>query len=210
MFFWTDIMFYISEHVTEQRKVNIIVLIEFLTFSSDPKATSDQQGPEDFLPTTSSTPSSPISPTCLSESPTSPTSPTDAATASTEISSIKPRRRNGRPRPRPISDYGQLISRKHSIPEEVSELQAEERTAKTSLHKDCSGDDACGNGESPESCSMNGDVHGMRQRPISVIGVVDLFSPDAEEKDERLPSVRLYSYSLNLLVAYSLWKKGNS
>ncbi|XP_070708873.1 myosin-M heavy chain isoform X1 [Pempheris klunzingeri] len=156
------------------------------------EVTSDQQGPEAFLqtgevsPTISSTPL--ISPTCLSESPSSPTSPTDAAPASKEISSVKPRRKSGRPRPRPISDYGQLISRKHSIPEEVAELQAEERTAHTSLHKDCSGNDACGNGESPESCSMNGDVKAMRQRPISVIGVVDLFSPDAEEKEDRLPS----------------------
>lgn len=43
---------------------------------------------------------------------------------------------------------------------------------------------------------MNGDVQGRRLRPVSVM---DLFSPDAEEKDDRLPSVSLYSYSLNLL-----------
>ncbi|XP_044031598.1 uncharacterized protein spata13 isoform X2 [Siniperca chuatsi] len=153
------------------------------------KETPGQQESEAFLsteevsPTISSTP--PISPTCLSESPTS---PTDGAPASTEISFVKPRRRSGRSRPRPISDYGQLISRKHSIPEEVAVLHAEERTANTSLHNDCSGNDACGNGESPESCSMNGDVQGRRLRPISVIGVVDLFSPAAEEKDDRLPS----------------------
>ncbi|XP_074477690.1 uncharacterized protein spata13 isoform X1 [Sebastes fasciatus] len=150
------------------------------------EVTSDQQGPEALLHTeevsltTSGNP--PISPTSSSESPTSPTD------ASTETSSVKPRRRSGRPKPRPISDYGQLASRKHSIPEEVAELHAEERTAYTSLHKDCSGNDACGNGESPENCSMNREVQGMRQRPISVIGVVDLFSPDAEEKDDRLPS----------------------
>lgn len=137
---------------------------------------------EDVSPTTSSTP--PVSPTFL---PDSPTSPTDAPQASsTEISAVKPRRRSGRPRPRPISDYGQLISRRPIIPEEVAELHAEERTA--SLHKDCSGDDACGNGESPESCSMNGDVQARRQRPVSVIGVGDVFPPDAEEKDDRLPS----------------------
>ncbi|XP_051266462.1 spermatogenesis-associated protein 13 isoform X1 [Dicentrarchus labrax] len=151
------------------------------------EVTPDQQGSETLLqtedvsPTASRTP--PISPTCLSESPTS---PADAATASTETSSIKSRRRSGRPRPRPISDYGQLISRKHSIPEEVAELRAEERTANASLHKDSSGDDACGNEGSPES--MNGDTQGRKLRPISVIGVVDLFSPDAEEKDDRLPS----------------------
>uniref|UniRef100_UPI0037E7364D spermatogenesis-associated protein 13 isoform X2 n=1 Tax=Semicossyphus pulcher TaxID=241346 RepID=UPI0037E7364D len=168
------------------------------------EASSDHQESEAFLqtdevsPTTSSTP--PMSPTCLSESPTSSTdaSPTsmdaspastDASPASTETPSVKPRRRGGRPRPRPISDYGQLISRKHSIPEEVAELRAEERTAHASLHKDYSGNDSCGSGGSPESCGMsNGDAPGSRQRPISVIGVVDVFSADAEEKDGRLPS----------------------
>lgn len=145
------------------------------------EAASDQQESKAFLqteeisPTTSSTP--PISPTCPSESPTS---PTDAAAASLETSSVKPRRRSGRPRPRPISDYGQLVSRKHSIPEEVAELHAEERTANASLHKDCSGKDA-----DTESCTMNGDVQGRRLRPVSVM---DLFSPDADEKDDRLPS----------------------
>lgn len=89
----------------------------------------------------------------------------------------------------------------------MAELQAEERTANTSLHKDCSDNDKRGNGESPESSSMNGDIQAMRQRPISVIGVVDLFSPDAEEKDDRLPSVSLYSYSLNLPEVYSFLKK---
>ncbi|KAG8009454.1 Spermatogenesis-associated protein 13 [Nibea albiflora] len=123
------------------------------------------------------------------EPPTSTSSPTDTSPASsTETLSIKARRRSGRPRPRPISDYGQLISRKHSIPEEVAELRAEERTADALLHKDCSADGSFGNGESPESCSMNGDAQGRRQRPVSVIGVVDLFSPDAEEKDDSLPS----------------------
>lgn len=76
-------------------------------------------------------------------------------------------------------------------------MHAEERTANTSLTKDCSGNDSCGNGDIPENCSINRDVQGMRQRPISVIGAVDLFSSDAEEKDDRLPSVSLYN--LNLL-----------
>nr|XP_046226784.1 spermatogenesis-associated protein 13 isoform X2 [Scatophagus argus] len=150
------------------------------------EATSDQQGKEALLQTED------VSPTTASISPISsesPTSPTDAAPSpSTEISPIKPRRRSGRPRPRPISDYGQLISRKHFIPEEVAELRGEGRIANALLHKDCSGDDTCGDGESPESCSVNGDVQSTRQqRPVSVIGV-DLFSPDAEERDDRLPS----------------------
>ncbi|KAM8730805.1 spermatogenesis-associated protein 13 isoform 2-T2 [Acanthopagrus schlegelii] len=154
------------------------------------EVTSDKQGQEalfqteDVSPIASSTP--PISPTGLSESSTSPTDP--SPTSSTQESAIKPRRRSGRPRPRPISDYGQLLSRKHSIPEEARELRAEERTANASLHKDSSGDDMCASGESPESCNMNGDFQGLRHRPISVIGVGDLFPPDAEEKDERLLS----------------------
>lgn len=158
------------------------------------RVTSDQQAQEALLqteevsPTASSTPT--ISSPCLSESSTSPTSLTDETTPpSTEIPAVKARRRSGRPRPRPISDYAQLISRKHSIPEEVAELRDEERTANASLHKDCGVDDACANGESPDGCGANGDIQGRRQRPISVIGVEDLFSPDAEEKDDQPPSL---------------------
>ncbi|XP_071769828.1 uncharacterized protein spata13 [Centroberyx gerrardi] len=153
------------------------------------EATSDQQGREALLqadeesPTASST--NPPSPTCLSESPTS---PSDAATASTETSSVNPRRRPGRARPRPISDYGQLVSRKYSIPDEEAELHPEERTTNGTSHKDYSSKGRCENGDSPENCSMNGDIQSRRQRPISMIGVVDLFPPDAEEKEDRLPS----------------------
>ncbi|KAJ4925147.1 hypothetical protein JOQ06_017884 [Pogonophryne albipinna] len=151
------------------------------------EASSDQQGPEAFLPTEDVSPtssSSPLSSTCLSGSPTSPTTPTTPTDPSTETSCVKPRRRSGRTRPRPISDYGQLLSRKHFIPEEVAELSAEERTTNASSHEDCSGG-ACGNGEIPDSCSMNRE--GVKQRPISMIGVGDMFSADAEEKD-RLPA----------------------
>ncbi|XP_041823605.1 spermatogenesis-associated protein 13 isoform X2 [Melanotaenia boesemani] len=133
---------------------------------------------EDISTATSSTP--PVSPTSLSDSPTS---PTDAAASSTETPSVKPRQRSGRPRPRPISDYAQLVSRKHCIPEEVAELHNEERTTDTVQHKDSSGNN---NGDTPENQSMNGDV--QRQRPISVIGAVDLFPADAELKEDQLPS----------------------
>ncbi|XP_069559757.1 myosin-M heavy chain isoform X2 [Brachyistius frenatus] len=129
----------------------------------------------------------PVSPTCLSSSPTSPTSPADAASVSSETS-VKPRRRSGRPRPRPTSDYGQLISRKQSIPEEASELHTEERTANALWHEDCSGNEVGGNGEDPENCDLNGDIEARRQRPISVIGAVDVFPPDAELKEDCLPS----------------------
>ncbi|CAJ1082189.1 uncharacterized protein spata13 isoform X1 [Xyrichtys novacula] len=142
---------------------------------------------EEASSTASCTP--PISPTCSLESPTSSTLPTDASPDSAEISYVKPRRRAGRPRPRPISDYAQLVSRKHSIPEEVAELCSEDRTANASPHKDCSANNIRENGGSPGSCSeSDGDVQGSRQRPVSVIGVVDLLSSDAEGKDDSLPS----------------------
>ncbi|XP_037549895.1 spermatogenesis-associated protein 13 [Nematolebias whitei] len=117
------------------------------------------------------------------QSPVSPTSPTDAAADSTETSSVKSRRRSGRPRPRPISDYAQLVSRKHLIPEEAAEQYDEERTSDTLLHNVC-GDNR--NGVSSENCSMNGDV--QRHRPISVIGAVDLFPADSELEEDCLPS----------------------
>nr|XP_020455682.1 uncharacterized protein LOC109960135 isoform X2 [Monopterus albus] len=141
---------------------------------------------EVFLTASNST--RPVSPVCLLESSVSPTSPTDAARAFTETSSAKRRRRNGHSRPRPISDYGQLISGKHFIPEEVAELPSEESTESVALHTDCSDINACGHGGSPENCGMNGDIQGRRQRPISVIGVVDVLSADAEEKDQCFPS----------------------
>uniref|UniRef100_A0A672J2W3 Uncharacterized LOC115394626 n=1 Tax=Salarias fasciatus TaxID=181472 RepID=A0A672J2W3_SALFA len=157
------------------------------------EVTSDQQEPEALLqthqdlPTASSTP--PVSPVSLSsESTASPTSPTDAAASAESSSSVKPRRRSGRPKPRPISAYGQLVSRKHSIPEEVGELHVEERTGSAPLHKDSSGSGTFGDGENSEGCSIDEDVQSWRQRPVSVIGSADLFSPEAELKDDRLPS----------------------
>ncbi|XP_037311411.2 spermatogenesis-associated protein 13 isoform X2 [Pungitius pungitius] len=145
------------------------------------EATSDQPEPEALLqteevpPTPITTP--PTSSTSLSESPTG---------ASLETSSARPRRRSGRARPRPISDYGQLVSRRNPIPEEGAETRAEERTAETSSHKDSSGRDSCGIEESPETCSVSGDDQGgTRQRPVSVIGGVE----ESEEKEDRLPSL---------------------
>ena len=74
-------------------------------------------------------------------------------------------------------------------------MRAEERTEHVSQHQDCSDDDTCVNRESPESSSMNGDGQCRRYRPISVIGAGDLFPPDAEEKEDRLPSVSCYSHT---------------
>ncbi|XP_043961416.1 spermatogenesis-associated protein 13 isoform X1 [Gambusia affinis] len=119
----------------------------------------------------------------VSNSPVSPTPPTDGAAASTETASVKPRQRSGRPRPRPISDYAQLVSRKHCIPEEVAETNYEERTSDAQLQENCSSN---GNGSNPDNCSLNGEV--QRHRPVSVIGAVDLFATDTELKKDRLPS----------------------
>ncbi|XP_076014230.1 spermatogenesis-associated protein 13 isoform X2 [Genypterus blacodes] len=147
------------------------------------EATSEQQRQEALLQAAE------VSPIDSSTPPLSPSSPQESPTdTSTETSSIKPRRRAGRSRPRPISDYGQLASRKYTIPEEVAELSAEDRTPNRTGHKDCSLKDTCENEENNETCSMNGDINGNRQRPLSVIGVVDLFPPDAAEKEDRLPS----------------------
>lgn len=121
-------------------------------------------------------------PACLSNTPASPTSPTDGAAASTESTSVKPRRRSGRARPRPISDYAQLVSRKHCIPEEVVEAGYEERTAEVRLHENGSSN---GDRSNPETCSINGED--QRHRPVSVIGDVDLFAADTELKGDRLP-----------------------
>ncbi|XP_054621918.1 spermatogenesis-associated protein 13 isoform X2 [Dunckerocampus dactyliophorus] len=147
------------------------------------KVTSEEdlQQAERVSPAPSSS-TTPISPVFLPESPASPTSPPDAA------SSVKARRRSGRPRPRPISDYGQLLSRRHCIPEEVAELNPDERTANASIYNECSRNGVCGSRESVGMCSMNGNVPGRQQRPMSVMGVEDLFSPDTDESEDHLPS----------------------
>ncbi|XP_061661762.1 spermatogenesis-associated protein 13 isoform X2 [Syngnathoides biaculeatus] len=134
--------------------------------TSEEKSQDVSQQDGDSPETSGST--SPHSPVFLPESPASP---------SAEATAVKSRRRSGRPRPRPISDYGQLLSRKHCIPEEVAEMNPDERTQ--SLHRERVANGVC---ESREECAMNGTLPGRRQqRPVSVMGVEDLFSPDANE-----------------------------
>uniref|UniRef100_A0A674DSZ2 Spermatosis associated 13 n=1 Tax=Salmo trutta TaxID=8032 RepID=A0A674DSZ2_SALTR len=132
-----------------------------------------------------------LTPTCSLDSPTSPmltTSPT--ATGATETStSVTPRRRAGRSRPRPISDYAQLVARKYAIPEEEAELHPEERTTNGTPCQDFKCNGGSQDSDSPENCNMNGDLQCRRRRPMSVIGGVDLYSsPGAEEREDRLPS----------------------
>lgn len=154
-------------------------------------------GAEDVSSATSSTPTG--SSTCVSEPP----SPTDGAqTSSSETVSVKPRQRGGRQRPRPVSDYGQLISRTNSVPEKAVEQQAKDMKADALLQKDCTGG-FCENQENPNGCCINGDVQNRRHRPLSVIGGVDVYPPNAEDKDERLSSVSFYSHSVSFPQQYN-------
>ncbi|XP_072306903.1 spermatogenesis-associated protein 13 isoform X2 [Eucyclogobius newberryi] len=138
------------------------------------EVTSEQPGGETLLqaeessPAPSSTPS--VSPMSLSDSPTSPTADT---------SSVQRRKRGRNPRLRPFSDYGQ-ISQKQCIPEELLCERA------NGTLPDSNGRNVCEAGESTEDCSVDSDTPLQRPRPISVIGVLDVF--DAEEKGDQPPS----------------------
>uniref|UniRef100_A0A3P9A4G0 Spermatogenesis associated 13 n=1 Tax=Esox lucius TaxID=8010 RepID=A0A3P9A4G0_ESOLU len=153
---------------------------------SSPQGISDKQGSEALLGVTESPPPSasgspPLSPTCSPDSPTSP-----VATGATE--SVTPRQRAGRSRPRPISDYAQLVARKYAIPEEEAELLPEERTTNGSPLQDYKNKGGRGDKDSPENPFVNGDLQGQRRRPVSVIGTVSLYSCGAEDSEDRLPS----------------------
>lgn len=158
------------------------------------QGTLDEQGREALLggeetppPSATSTPS--LTPTCPPESPTSSMSPTKIGSTETSTSFI-PRQRAGRSRPRPISDYAQLVARKYTIPEEETELHPKERTKNGTPCQDCKSNGGSQDSDSPENYNMNGDLQCRRRRPMSVIGGVDLYSsPGAEEREDRLPSV---------------------
>ncbi|KAI5627446.1 spermatogenesis-associated protein 13 isoform X2, partial [Silurus asotus] len=116
----------------------------------------------------------PVTPTCAVESPlvTTPTSP--ASSCDTPVCSV-PRRRANRNRPRPISDYGQLICRKYAVPKEDVELQhdAQEEGHATDTQADL---------HIEENSCANGHKDNRNRRPLSVIEGVDLFgSPDEKE-----------------------------
>ncbi|KAI4894137.1 hypothetical protein NFI96_011321, partial [Prochilodus magdalenae] len=130
--------------------------------------------------------SPPVTPTCASESPmaTMPTSP--VSDSDTPTSSV-PKRRAGKSRPRPISDYGQLVCRKFSIPEEEAEIRGDEMDCIS--QKDCNGSATYIDRGSQENGHVNGHVDNKKRRPMSVIGGVDLFaSPDEKEDTDSLPS----------------------
>ncbi|KAJ3611474.1 hypothetical protein NHX12_021489 [Muraenolepis orangiensis] len=132
--------------------------------------------------------SRPSSPTDPSEQPASPTSLTgDSSTESTAATTptpapVHPRRRPARPRP--ISDYGQLVSRRYPIPEEGAELSPGDWARGAPLRQHSTDD--CGGG-GYEGCGASPEGYSPKQRPVSVIGMVEgLSSPD--EKEARLPS----------------------
>ncbi|XP_026860267.2 spermatogenesis-associated protein 13 isoform X2 [Electrophorus electricus] len=130
--------------------------------------------------------SPPVTPTCSTESSlvgtaTSPGSSSDTPT------SVGPRRREGRSRPRPVSDYGQMISRKYFIPEKEVERQGKE--VDYICQEDSSNSDGHSERGGQENGDMNGHLDSAKRRPISVIGGVDLFpSPEEKEDTDPLPS----------------------
>ncbi|KAL1006498.1 hypothetical protein UPYG_G00073140 [Umbra pygmaea] len=148
---------------------------------------TDEQGREALLggsekPCAAGTP---LTPTCSPDSPTSPLA-TGASESSTSVTS---RRRVGRTRPRPISDYAQQAARQCAIPEEEAELFPEERiTAGLSSEDHSNG--VVQDKANQDNYYINGDLQcRRRQRPVSVIGGVDLYSsPGAEEREEPMPS----------------------
>ncbi|CAB1341009.1 unnamed protein product [Coregonus sp. 'balchen'] len=145
----------------------------------EPKqGTLDEQGREALLggketppPSATGTPS--LTPTCPPESPTSPMSLMKIGSTETSTSFI-PRRRAGRSRPRPISDYAQLVARKYAIPEEETELHPKERTTNGTPCQDYKSNGGSQDRDSPENYNMNGDLQCRRRRPTSVIGGVAL------------------------------------
>ncbi|XP_073686544.1 spermatogenesis-associated protein 13 [Garra rufa] len=137
---------------------------------------------------TSATAASSVTNTCSSESPlVTPTTPISPPFASDSPTSVEPRKRTGRCRPRPVSDYGHLASSKYCIPEEDRESDTMDYTSQ----KDYNTNGSYIESSRPENGHVCTQTESRKRRPISVIGGVDLFSsPTAEQKDdtESLPS----------------------
>ncbi|XP_016135775.1 spermatogenesis-associated protein 13 isoform X2 [Sinocyclocheilus grahami] len=131
---------------------------------------------------------SPVTNTCSSQSPlVTPTTPISPPFASDSSSSVVPRKRAGRSRPRPVSDYGQLASSKYCIPEEDRESETMDYTSQ----KDYNSNGSYTESHRPENGHVCTQTESRKRRPISVIGGVDLYSsPTTEQKDdtESLPS----------------------
>ncbi|XP_053530853.1 uncharacterized protein spata13 isoform X2 [Ictalurus punctatus] len=125
--------------------------------------------------------SPPVTPTSAAEWPlvTTPSSP--ASSCDTPDSSV-PRRRAARNKPRPISDYGQLMCRKYAVPMEEVELQDD-------AQEGCNANEShAADFHIQENSCLNGHTESRRRRPTSVIGGVDLFASPDEKEDAGLPS----------------------
>uniref|UniRef100_W5L442 Spermatogenesis associated 13 n=1 Tax=Astyanax mexicanus TaxID=7994 RepID=W5L442_ASTMX len=130
--------------------------------------------------------SPPVTPNCSPKSPMA-TTPTSSASGGDTPTSSVPRRRAGRSRPRPISDYGQLICRNYSIPEEEVEPLGEKMDYTSQMDYNSNG--GYTDMDSQENGHVNGHVDNKSRRPISVIGGVSLFgSPTEKEDEDNLPS----------------------
>ncbi|MCI4391588.1 hypothetical protein PGIGA_G00136210 [Pangasianodon gigas] len=124
--------------------------------------------------------SPPVTPTCAAELPLVTTPTSSASSCDTPISFV-PRRRANRNKPRPISDYGQLICRKYAVPKEELELQGDAR-------EECNDKDTNSDLHLQENSCVNGHMDSRRMRPISMIGGVDLFASPDEKENADLPS----------------------
>ncbi|XP_021329453.1 spermatogenesis-associated protein 13 isoform X1 [Danio rerio] len=158
--------------------------------TDDLEASSDNRITRAFLKSDeASTPAaSPITNSCCSESPLgTPTTPNSPAFVSASPTSVVPRKRAGRSKPRPVSDYGQLASSKFCILEEDRELENMDYTSQ----KDYISNGSYIESSRPENGHVCTQKESRKRRPISVIGGVDLYSSQpAEQKDdtESLPS----------------------
>ncbi|KAG1954254.1 spermatogenesis-associated protein [Pimephales promelas] len=158
--------------------------------TDDLEASSDDLVRNAFLKSDaiSATAASSVTNICSSESPlATPTTPNSPAFSSDSPTSIVPRKRAGRSKPRPVSDYGHLASTKYCIPEEDRESENMDYTSQ----KDYNSNGSYIESNRPENGHLCAQTESRKRRPISVIGGVDLFSsPTAEQKDdtESLPS----------------------
>ncbi|TRY58820.1 hypothetical protein DNTS_022330 [Danionella cerebrum] len=115
-----------------------------------------------------------------------PTTPNSPAFPNDSPVPVVTRKKSGRSRPRPVSDYGHLARSKFCIPEEGRELE----DVDYSYQKEISSDSFL-ESNGLENGHVDSETEGRKRRPISVIGGVDLFSspsPEPKEDTESLPS----------------------
>ncbi|XP_036376566.1 spermatogenesis-associated protein 13 [Megalops cyprinoides] len=153
------------------------------TATSDTPTRSADMPTSDMPTLDTPTLDSPISDTPTQDTPT-PGTPTAAAADPPVSPADPPRRRGGRTRPRPLSDYGQLASRKFSIPEEEVEHQREELNGPAQTDRGANGRPGSGQEDcnSSEGRLPSLQPHHRKRRPSSVIGGVDLYPSSTVEE----------------------------